>query len=449
MLHRTRSSGRNWSGAKAAAAWVAVLAVLVPTRAWSGVDATGAHPNILFILSDDQRWDTIAALGNREIHTPNVDRLVERGFHFTNAYCMGAMISAVCTPSRAMIMTGRSLWRIPQDFSSPIAPSGVPLLPTVLEQAGYVTFHCGKDNSTPAFASAAFATNIGIAGRTAETATHCAGQVLDFLSKHDGARPFFVYLAPAVPHDARLAPERFAQMYDPAKLSLSRNFMPAHPFDNGALEGRDENLAPHPRTPDAMRRHLADYYASISHLDFEVGRILSEVERRGWTDRTIVIYGSDQGLAVGGRHGLMGKQNLYEHVKPPLIFAGPAIPHGKSDALVYLFDLFPTICDLAGAETPAEAEGQSLLGMIRGRQTKLRDTLLGAYIHCQRMIRDERWKLIRYQAAGMQNTQLFDLAHDPDELRNLAEDPRFARERTRLEGLLARTRRDFGDPVEK
>ncbi len=155
-----------------------------------------------------------------------------------------------------------------------------------------------------------------------------------------------------MPHDPRLAPAEFTKLYDPAKISLSKNFMPEHPFDNGELKIRDELLAPHPRTPAVMRQHLADYYATISHLDSEVGRVLAEIERRGWADNTIVIYSSDQGLAVGGRHGLMGKQNLYEHVKPPLVFAGPGIPRGQSDALVYLYDLFPTICDFAVRKLP-------------------------------------------------------------------------------------------------
>ena len=109
-----------------------------------------------------------------------------------------------------------------------------------------------------------------------------------------------------------------------------------------------------------MRQHLADYYACISDLDDQVGRILASLRELGYSDNTIVIFSSDQGLAVGGRHGLMGKQNLYEHVKPPLVIAGPDIPHGQSDALVYLYDLFPTICDYAQAPIPAVVEGKSL-----------------------------------------------------------------------------------------
>jgi arylsulfatase A-like enzyme len=404
--------------------------------------------NVLLILADDQRWDTIAALGDPEVRTPNLDRLVERGFRFNNSYCMGSMIGVVCLPSRTMLITGRSLWRIPRDPRATTALPGVPLLPTLLGDAGYVTFHSGKAGNACTFANAAFATNIETRGRTANSATEHADNAIAFLDAHDARRPFFLYLAPPVPHDPRLAPPEFTRLYDPAKLTLPRNFLPRHPFDNGELAVRDELLAPLPRTPEAMRRELADYYATISHLDHEVGRVLGALRRRGLADNTVVIYASDQGLAVGGRHGLMGKQNLYEHVKPPLIMAGPGIPHGQSEALVYLFDLFPTVCDLAGVPTPGVAEGGSLLPVVRGERPRIRDRLFGAYRDCQRMVRDERWKLIRYNAAGERHAQLFDLRDDPDELHNLADDPRYVAERARLEGWLAEARRQFGDPID-
>lgn len=410
--------------------------------------AAAGRPNILFIFTDDQRWDTIAALGNPEIVTPNTDRLVEAGFTFDNAYCMGSMVGAVCLPSRTMLATGRSLWRIPENPRAKVAPPGVPLLPVVLNEAGYTTFHCGKPGNACTFSNAAFQTDIPLPKRTATSATECADHAIRFLNEHDGRKPFFMYLAPPVPHDPRLAPEEFVRLYDPARLTLSANFMPEHPFDNGELKVRDELLAAVPRSPDEMRQHLADYYATISHMDHEVGRILDAVNRRGWSENTIIIFSSDQGLAVGGRHGLMGKQNLYEHVKPPLVFAGPGIPHGRSSALVYLFDLFPTICQLTGAPVPAVVEGQSLLPVIEGRQARLRDWLFGAYRDCQRMVRDDRWKLIAYNASGVKNVQLFDLASDPDERINLATDPKHAHERTRLEQLLAQARSEFGDPVD-
>jgi arylsulfatase A-like enzyme len=401
----------------------------------------------VLILADDQRADTIGALGNAEIQTPHLDRLAQRGFHFSNAYCMGSMIGAVCLPSRTMLITGRSLWRIPEQPRAKQAPAGVPLLPSLVAEAGYATFHCGKVGNSCTFGNAAFGTNVELAGRTENTATETADQAIKFLTAFEGRQPFFMYLAPQVPHDPRLAPERFRKMYDADKLSLSKNFLPEHPFDNGELKVRDEMLAPHPRMPQTMRQHLAEYYATISHLDHEIGRVLTTIAQRGWQDNTVVIFSSDQGLAVGGRHGLMGKQNLYEHFKSPLVLAGPGIPHGQSAALVYLFDLFPTICDLAEATTPAVIEGRSLLPIVQGRKTSVRDTLFCAYRDCQRMVRDERWKLIEYNAAGARNTQLFDLAHDSDELHNLAADPEARDQLARLRKLLVTARQEYGDPV--
>src|SRR5262249_47977061 len=132
----------------------------------------------------------------------------------------------------------------------------------------------------------------------------------------------------------------------------------------------------------------------------------------------IIVYSSDQGLAVGGRHGLMGKQNLYEHFKSPLIVAGAGIPRGKSAALVYLHDLFPTLCDLAGVATPSVVEGQSLLPVMRGEKPRVREWLFAAYRDCQRMVRDERWKLLWYPK--IDRYQLFDLANDPWEIDDLS-----------------------------
>ncbi len=414
------------------------------TELWAGPEKK--RPNILFFFTDDQRWDTIAALGNPEIRTPNLDRLVADGFHFTNSYCMGSMVGAVCLPSRTMLATGRSLWHIPENPRAKTPPPGVPLLPVLLNEAGYVTFHSGKAGNACTFSNALFQTNIETRKRDANSATEHAENAIKFLHAHDGKKPFFIYLAPPVPHDPRLAPEEFMKLYDPARLTLSKNFMPEHPFDNGELMIRDEKLAAHPRSPDEMRCHLADYYATISHIDHEVGRVLDTVRQRGWAGNTIVIYSSDQGLAVGGRHGLMGKQNLYEHVKPPLIFAGPGIPHGQSDALVYLYDLLPTICEMAGVQTPAVVEGKSLLPVIAGKQARVREWLFGAYRDCQRMVRDERWKLIEYNANGVRNTQLFDLQNDPDELHNLAADSKYAGQLERLRALLLKGQKEFDDP---
>jgi arylsulfatase A-like enzyme len=406
-----------------------------------------SRPNILFIFADDQRWNTIHAFGNEEIQTPNLDALAESGFHFTNAYCMGSMTPAVCVPSRTMLMTGRSVWRLPQ-VKGLKAPADVVLLPRVLNQAGYVTFHCGKESNSCRYGNAEFAVNIETKKKGPDDMREHGDQFVRFLATHDRRKPFFAYIAPPVPHDPRVAPDRFVKMYDPNKLTLPRNFMPEHPFDNGELKVRDELLAAHPRTPEAMRQHLADYYASISDLDDQVGRMLDAVRQKGYVENTIVIFSSDQGLAVGGYHGLMGKQNLYEEFKSPLIIAGPGIPHGESAALVYLYDLFPTICDLAGASTPSVVEGKSLMPIITGKSSDFREYLFTAYRECQRMVRDRQWKLIEYAVGDQRYSQLFDLSKDPDEMQNLIDQSDNAVVLTRLREQLQHLGTEFGDPVQ-
>ena len=198
-----------------------------------------------------------------------------------------------------------------------------------------------------------------------------------------------------------------------------------------------------PRTEDEMRKHLADYYACISALDHELGRVLAAVAEAKQTENTVVVFTSDQGLAVGGRHGLMGKQNLYEHFKSPLVVAGPGVPKGKSDALVYLFDLFPTLCDLTGVEVPKGGEGKSLVPVITGKETKVRDHLFAAYKDVQRMVRDGQWKLIWYPK--VERFQLFDLSADPDEVKDLSGDKAHAKKLEEMRALLAREQKTWGD----
>src|SRR3990172_6640587 len=169
-------------------------------------------------------------MGNPEIQTPNVDRLVAQGFHFSNTYCMGSMVGAVCLPSRTMLATGRSLWRIPDNPRAKTPPPGVPLLPVGRNGAGYETFHSGKAGNACTFSNASFRTNIETRQHDVNAATEHADNAIRFLRTHDGRKPFFLYLAPPVPHDPRLAPPEFVKLYDPARVTLSKNFLPEHPF---------------------------------------------------------------------------------------------------------------------------------------------------------------------------------------------------------------------------
>jgi len=432
-----------------------------------------ARPNILFLFTDDQRFDTIGALGNTDIHTPTLDAIAADGTAFTNAYIMGGTCGAVCMPSRAMLHTGRTLFHIDREGQD--IPADHVLMGEAFRRAGYETFGTGKWHNGPGSYARSFTRGGRIffggmsphyrvplnrfdpsgeypaAGVHQEPKRHSsdlfAGAAIDFLrGRKAGDRPFFAYVSFTAPHDPRDTHQRFHAMYDAAKLPLPESFLPEHPFDNGELRIRDELLAFFPRTPACVRRHLADYYAMITHADDAIGRVIETLRRTGQYDDTILVFAGDNGLAVG-RHGLMGKQNLYEHsVHVPLLLAGPGVPKGqRREAFCYLLDLFPTLCDLAGIEAPASVEGRSLAGALRDPAERIRQTLRFAYRHLMRGVRDERWKLIEYAVAGRRTTQLFDLSADPHELHDLSADASHPARVTGLRRELTRWRDELGD----
>jgi len=403
------------------------LTVILSACAWA---TFAAPPNILHINADDHRADGARALGTPALQTPNLDALAEHGMVFTRCYTMGSMIGAVCTPSRTMLLTGRSWQRIPKaPGARPNADDPATFLPRVLAAAGYQTFHAGKTGNAFTPGIQAFETNVPlddkVTGGRANASRAMADRALEFLGSRNRDRPFYLYLAPPVPHDPRSAEPQYHALYDPSKLALSPAFLPQHPFDNGEMAVRDERLAPWPRTPEDTLRQTAEYYACVTGLDAHIGRIFEALKSRGDWANTVVVFTGDNGLSLG-EHGLFGKQNLYEfggmHV--PLIVAGPGVPKGRSEALVYLMDLFPTFCDLAGAKVPEGVDARSLWPVIQGKKSKVRDVLYTGYRECQRAIRDDRWKLICYPLVA--RTQLFDLAADPRELNNLAGLPEYA-----------------------
>ncbi len=395
------------------------------------------HPNILFLLADDQRADTIGAWGNKHIRTPNLDRLAGRGFSFHNNYCFGANSGAVCVPSRAMLLSGRTWFDVKADLE------GVQSLPEVLRDAGYATFATGKwhngRNSLLRCFPEARAIFLGgmedhtkvpvfdvIAGHPTDVRTarkfsseEFADATINFLQQHRGANPFFCYVAFTAPHDPRNPPPPYRAMYYRNPPPVPENFLPQHPFNNGFVWNvRDENLAPYPRTREIIREQLCEYYGLITHLDEQVGRILRALEKSGHATNTLIIYTADHGLALGS-HGLLGKQSVYEHsMKSPLIVAGPGVPKGKSDAFTYILDLFPTLCAAAGTSAPGGAAGHDLAPIWTGRLQSVRDSVFLPYTDTMRAVRDERWKLIVYPQINYQ--QLFDLKKDRGERNNVA-----------------------------
>ena len=430
--------------------------------------AARPKPNILFLFADDQRADIIAAHGNPHIKTPNLDTLAASGFSFRGNYVFGGNSGAVCVPSRAMLMSGRSWFKV-----DTATLKDATLLPELLGENGYVTFgtgkwHNGQDSWLRAFQRGKTimfggmsdhtkvpVRDLGLDGKlTAErtgekfSSEMFADSAIEFLKQQDGKKPFFAYVAFTAPHDPRMPPLPYREMYYRKLPPLPANFLPQLPFDTGMMRGgRDENLAPWPRTEVVIRDQLAEYYGLITHMDEQIGRILAALKQAGQADRTLIIFAADNGLALGS-HGLLGKQNVFEHsMRVPLIFAGPRIPRGKSThAFSYLLDVFPTLCDVIGIPCPTGLEGESLRPLWEGTKERVRDSVFLPFLQIQRAVRDERWKLIAYPE--IRHLQLFDLQLDPDERTNLIARADCAEHVRRLQKLMKQWQAKVGDTLE-
>ncbi|HOW67382.1 MAG TPA: sulfatase-like hydrolase/transferase [Candidatus Paceibacterota bacterium] len=430
--------------------------------------SSAAHPNILFLFADDQRADTIAAHGNPHIKTPHLDRLAAAGFSFRNNYVFGGNSGAVCVPSRAMLMSGKTWFHV--DTTS---LKDTTLLPELLGENGYVTFGTGKWHNGQSSWLRAFqqgrtvmfggmsdhtrvpVRDLGPDGKlTAErigekfSSELFADSVIEFLRHHDGKKPFFAYVAFTAPHDPRMPPLPYREMYYQKPPPLPRNFLPQLPFDNGMMQGgRDENLGAWPRTEAMIRDQLAEYYGLITHMDEQIGRILEALNQTGHARNTLVLYAADNGLALGS-HGLLGKQSVFEHsMRVPLIVVGPGIPRGQStQAFTYLLDLFPTLCDMLGLPPPPGLEGESLRPLWEGKKDHVRTSVFLPFIQLQRAVRDDRWKLIAYPKIG--HLQLFDLHNDPDERTNLIAQAEYIGQVRRLQSLMKQWQIKVGDTLE-
>ena len=450
---------------------------------------TNKKPNILFIFTDDQRFDTIKALGNNEILTPNLDKLVFSGTSFTQAHIPCGTSGAVCMPSRAMLHTGRTLFHLKGEGQS--IPTEHKTMGEAFQNAGYNCYGTGKwHNGADAYARSF---NMGdeiyfggmadhwnvpsndfdptgkyeqefpvmmnpklsrdmmmVRSNRLTRGKHSTDLFCDctksFIENYESDKPFFCYVSLMAPHDPRTMPEKWKKMYDPKEVSLPENYKPEHHFDMGVRDIRDECLANYPRGEDEVREHLAEYYGMISHLDDAVGQIISSLKDKRVLDNTIIVFAGDNGLAVG-QHGLFGKQNHYEHsIRVPLIFSGPNIPQGeKRDTYAYLLDIFPTLCEMTGTECPNSVEGNSLVKSIESSEYKNREDLFFAYTDMMRSVKKDPFKLINAIHDGTRFVQLFDLKNDPLELKNLASDDAHADTLKSLEAKLFEYKANWED----
>jgi len=439
-----------------------------------------AAPNVLFVVSDDQRPDTLHALGHAVVATPNLDRLVARGTVFTRAYAG----YPICHVSRAQMLTGTHAFKALPKYPGGAIDPRLATLAGTLQKAGWHTCYSGKWHNdghpqqrgyttTSALYSSGGGKGVtqpevdargrpltGYRGWTFKDAQnqpelekgvglqpdnsrHIADGAIRALQQAPKDRPWFLHVNFAFPHDPRQWPAGLENRYEAARMPLPGNFATQHPFEHGNLTGRDELLLPTPCTEAAVREELVLYYAMITDMDAQLGRILAALPAE---EETIIIFTSDQGLALGS-HGLLGKQNQYEHsIRSPLIICGPGLPKNeRCAALVMLHDLFPTLCDLLGISTPDTVTGKSLAPLLRHESTRVHEFVTGMFTHTQRMICDERWKLVLYPQ--IEREQLFDLQSDPLEMHDLSGEASTKNVRVALREKLNAWRVSHGDPL--
>jgi arylsulfatase A-like enzyme len=463
-----------------------ILIICVTGFVNANAKAASRKPNILFIFADDQSHETIAAHGNDEVKTPNLDRLATSGVSFRNTYNMGGWNGAVCVASRAMLNTGKMIWRAhaaePRFDQS--AAKGE-FWSQLLKKAGYETYMTGKWHvklKPEKIFDHVVHQRPGMPNQTRKGYNRPTEGKLDVWSPFDQSfdgfwkdgkhwsevladdaesfmkkaaksdAPFFMYLAFNAPHDPRQSPKRYVDMYPQESVQVPVNYQPLYPYKDaiGCGEGlRDEKLAPFPRSEYAVRVNRQEYFAIISHMDAQIGRILDALEETGKKDNTYIIFSADHGLACG-HHGLIGKQNMYDHsMKPPLIVVGPDIPQNEQrEALVYLQDIMATTLDLADVAKPEYVEFNSLLPLIKdAKKASVYESIYGCYLaDHQRMIRVGDMKLIVYPRA--KRLRLYNLKADPMELDDLSGSPQHWKTIRTLFKQLVQLQKDMDDKLE-
>ncbi len=453
--------------------------------------AAERRPNILFILADDQSpFDLKLYNPQAALETPNIDRLAAQGMVFDGAYHMGASMGAVCTPSRHMIMSGRTVWHLPvSPWAARTSPPNLEqnTIPAVFNRAGYATMRTCKQGNSYEAANKLFTVRHDASkrGDTDETgsAWH-AEQVLDYLKDREATKetkPFLIYYGFSHPHDTRdgkpdlLAKYGATNHTDPnsppslhsKQPPLPVNYLSKHPFDNTDMNVRDEVAVSgvwRNRDEASIRNEIGRENACSENIDIQIGRVLKRLEEMGELENTYIIYTADHGIAIG-RHGLMGKQNLYQHTwRVPFIVRGPGIKAGtRVEGNIYLLDVLSTLCDLAGIAAPETNEGVSFKPVLTGAKKISRDVLYGAYAGGgkpgMRCVKQGDWKLIQYESVNgaARMTQLFNLAANPDEflpehgktgpmLTNLADNPAYAAKLAEMQKLLLSEMRRLDDP---
>jgi len=447
-----------------------LLLALVPAPARA---ADGKKLNVLFIMSDDLRPE-LGCYGHKLVKTPNIDKLSARSARFEHAYCQYPL----CNPSRTSLLTGRQPVRTGvldnQTWFGALHPDWVSL-PRLFRGLGYLTLRCGKIfhggiDDTAAWTEGGEPRNFegAVSGKKppkdqaknsdrivvleGNGESHAdyktADRAIDYLRRHkDG--PFFLACGFTRPHSPPTAPKRFFEMYDPAQVTLPIDFQPrptvppgfppaSVPAKNGDLFiGRDAS-------PEEARAMTRAYWASLTWVDWNVGRVLDELDRLGLRDNTIIIFWGDHGYHLGEKGKWSKHGSLFEvGTRVPLLVSAPGTKgHGRPcPRVVQTLDLYPTLCELCGLKQPADLDGHSLVPLLNDPGAAWEHPAYTVFGSAKKLVgvavRTERFRYVEYDG-GQGGAMLFEHPTDPHELRNLADDPRFADERARLSALVRR-----------
>lgn len=457
---RVRCAGMKWL--------IAGLTMLAAACAAQAAETSRSRPNILFLIADQLRGDCLGCDGNGAIRTPHLDRLAAEGARFRAAY------SSVpsCTPARATILTGLSPWRHGMLGYGRVAVRYAREMPQMLHDAGYYTLGIGKmhyhpqrnlhgfhktilDESgraqSPGFVSDyrqwfkqvaptldPDATGIGWNDHRAKPyvlperlhpTRWTADEAVKFLEQYGGLEPFFLKVSFARPHSPYDSPPRWWKQYEGARLppAVVGDWAERH-AERGKKHA--DSLWQGDLGPEKVRSARQGYYANVSFIDEQIGRVLAALEKRGWLENTLILFTADHGDMLGDHH-LWRKTYAYEpSARIPMLLRWPEKLVGAQRGLVIdrpveLRDILPTFLDAAGVKYDAKwFDGRTVLDLVRGRTEGWRPWIDLEHSTCYApqnywsALTDGRIKYVYYAADGRQ--QLFDLEKDPGETRNLA-----------------------------
>jgi len=408
--------------------------------------------NVIFILSDDHRYDAMGFLkGQPWLETPQLDGLAREGAHFKNAF----VTTALCSPSRASILTGVYAHRHRIVDNNTAIPEGTVFFPSYLQKAGYKTGFFGKwhmgaetDDRQPGFdqwvsfkgqgSYSPSANGLNVNGKKAPQKGYITDELtdyaLDWLKTIPSEQPYFMYLSHKAVHgDFEPAPRHKGRYKDakfiyPPTMATSGEMAQHRPMwvqnQRNSFHGVDY--------PYHTSLDIAEYYKryaeTLMGVDESIGRVLDALQRRGELDSTLVIYMGDNGFAFG-EHGLIDKRTAYEEsMRVPLLARCPSLFRGGQTfkEVVAGLDIMPTVLAAADVTPPAGLDGMNWLPLTQGNSPEWRRELLYEYYWernfpqtpTMHAIRGDRYKFIRYQGIWDVD-ELYDLAEDPLESRNL------------------------------